>query len=56
MRVVPTEIGGDPDEPVLPQAEQGHDPEEGHDGVDTVVYREKWIDGEWGRRRTRSSC
>ena len=21
--------------------------EEGHDGQDTVVYREKWIDGEW---------
>lgn len=45
--VVPTEIEEIPTSLFYRKQSKVMTLEEGHDGQDTVVYREKWIDGEW---------
>ena len=45
--IVPTEIEEIPTSLLYRKQSQVVTLEEGHDGQDTVVYREKWIDGEW---------
>ena len=49
--VVPTEIEEIPTSLFYRKQSKVMTLEEGHDGQDTVVYREKWIDGEWAETK-----
>ena len=43
---VPSEVEGDSHQPVLPQTGQSAGGPAGTDGLDTVTYRETWVDGQ----------